>query len=154
MSTITIRRTWSDDMATLGLLYVSDSNGIRQQAYTLEDPHQDHKILGRTRIPEGNYILGVRKTGRWAGKFQEQGFPGSIEIADIPGFTDVLIHWGNEGKDTEGCPLVGYSSRLGYSEKNPPFLGSSKRATLDLYRILFQTPGYSWRCQIENWEHQ
>lgn len=28
-------------------------------------------------------------------------------ILDVPGFTDIEIHWGNAPQDTEGCLLVG-----------------------------------------------
>lgn len=154
MSTITLRRTWSNKLATLGVVYVSDSDGIRHVAFSLEDPRQESKIPGRTRIPEGSYALGVRTGGRWASRFKEAGFPGSLEILKVPGFTDVLIHMGNKHEDTRGCPLIGYSARMGSN----PFLGNSKAATLDLYRIVFgkleSTPGYSWKLNIENWERR
>lgn len=161
MSTIILRRTWSDNESTLGNLYVSDADGIRQEAYTLEDPHQDHKIPGRTRIPEGSYMLGVRTYGSWAARFQREGFPGSLEILDVPGFTDVLVHYGNDHEDTEGCPLIGYSAQIAYlngKALKSAFLGTSKQATLNLYRIIFDKinsyPGYSWKFDVENWEYR
>ena len=64
MSSFTLSRTWSNEQATLGLMYAADDKGIRQIAYTLEDSHQVHKIPGRTRIPEGQYRVERRTYGR------------------------------------------------------------------------------------------
>ena len=43
MSSFTLSRVWSNDQATLGLLYVGDDKGIRMLCHTLEDPHQNTK---------------------------------------------------------------------------------------------------------------
>ena len=81
MSSFTLSRVWSNDEATLGLLYAADDKGIRQIAFSLEDPHQVHKIPGRTRVPEGAYYLKRRTYGKWAKYFQKLGYPGSVELS-------------------------------------------------------------------------
>jgi hypothetical protein len=51
---------------------------------------------------------------------------GMIEILDVPGFTDILVHCGNNDDHTSGCILVGDSL-------SPRFLGSSRAAYERLY---------------------
>ena len=110
MSSFVLQRTWMNDKATLGQLYACDGHGTRVIAHTLEDPAQEHKITGRTRIPQGNYKLQLRTHGKWAQRFQEMGFSGSNEILGVENFTDALIHWGNTDGDTSGCVLLGLGS--------------------------------------------
>ena len=56
---------------------------------SIEDQRQPpgEKVPGKTRIPEGTYPLRWRTAGRWAAVFRERGYPGSLEICDVPGFT-------------------------------------------------------------------
>lgn len=78
--------------------------------YTLEDPYHELKIPGRTRIASGLYDVILRTHGS---KHEDylQRFPalhrGMLEIANVPNYTDVLIHIGNTVVDTAGCLLVG-----------------------------------------------
>jgi hypothetical protein len=81
--------------------------------FTLEDQHRDVKVKGDTRIPAGIYPLKIHKAdtpltlkhrkvyGPW--------FKYHIEIADIPNFSGVYIHAGNDELHTEGCVLGGDS---------------------------------------------
>jgi len=79
--------------------------------FGLEDQYRDGpKVPGETRIPAGRYKIKVRQYGgfhdRYADRFPEM-HRGMLEVADVPGFTDILIHCGNTHKHTAGCYLPG-----------------------------------------------
>lgn len=105
MLTVSVFRFADLKEATIGAVYVDG----RFEAFSLEDQWQPVKVAGETRIPAGTYKLKLRKFGglhlKYAGKFPEH--KGMIELENVPGFTDVLIHLGNTEKDTAGCILVG-----------------------------------------------
>lgn len=96
---------------TIGNLYSWDDDHWEWLGFTLEDPHQEIKIPGRTRISEGEYELTLRVHGGWHNRFSErygdEWHKGMIELKDVPEFTDILIHPGNTDEDTAGCILVG-----------------------------------------------
>lgn len=102
-----LSRRWFTDQATVGELFI---DGVRE-CFTLEDqvradrdpstPEREAKVPGRTAIPAGTY----RVTVTWSPRFQTQ-LP---RLADVPGFTGILIHAGNTAEDTQGCILVGRS---------------------------------------------
>jgi hypothetical protein len=98
--------------------------------FTLEDEHRDVKVKHETRIPEGLYKLKLRKWGglhtRYLERYGQQWHKGMIQILDVPGFTDILIHCGNTDEHTSGCILVGDSL-------SPGFLGSSRDAYGKVY---------------------
>ena len=154
MSSLTLKRVWSNRSGTVGNLFISDSKGIRMHSFCLEDPHQEHKIPGETRIPSGSYRLKWRDIGKWAARFKELGLPGSLELVDVPNYSDVLIHWGSYTRNTAGCLLPGYAATI--QDPAEPMVTGSKLATVDLYGILWDkeqsSPGYSWVLRIEDWE--
>jgi hypothetical protein len=91
--------------------------------YTLEDPVreikdkpvEEWKIKGETAIPEGKYRVILTKS---------PGFKRILpEVLNVPGYTAVRIHAGNQTKDTDGCILVGMDDGnevdnwLGHSRK-------------------------------------
>jgi hypothetical protein len=82
--------------------------------FTLEDPYQDQKIMGHTRIPEGTYEMVLRPEGgkyqKYLTKLGDWQRPGMLHIKNVPGFEWILVHPGNTTKDTEGCLLVGYGA--------------------------------------------
>lgn len=102
---VSVTRFASLPEATIGAVYVNS----RFSCFSLEDQSQPIKVAGETRIPSGTYSLKLRTFGRlhekYASKFTEHR--GMIELVDVPGFTDVLLHIGNTDKDSAGCILVG-----------------------------------------------
>lgn len=59
-------------------------------------------------ITPGTYRLKPRSYGRYRDAyFKRWGFVNSIEVADVPGRGDILIHTGNLPRHTRGCILVG-----------------------------------------------
>lgn len=105
---VELKRYKSNKQATLGKLYI---NG-QLACFTLEDEYRplEEKVKGETRIPEGKYEITLRKFGGWHERMKRK-FPeihkGMLELMNVPGFTDILIHPGNTEKDTMGCILVG-----------------------------------------------
>ena len=103
---IKVLRYSDNGHTTLGLLYVDG----KFQCFTLEDEHRDVKVPGETRIPEGIYGVYFRTVGSHHKKYGDR-FPaihkGMLQIMDVPGFTNILIHIGNYEGDTSGCLLVG-----------------------------------------------
>lgn len=102
---VKIARFASDSDTTLGALYI---DGIKQ-CFVIEDQYQSVKVAGETRIPIGIYKLGFRTENssmndKYKGKYPDT-HKGMIEILDIPDFTDVYFHIGNDDDDTAGCLL-------------------------------------------------
>jgi hypothetical protein len=99
---------------TLGVLYdVPRKNSImfkqkHMLSFTIEDEHRTKKVYSETRIPSGRYRIKLRKYGgfneRYSARFEWH--EGMLEICDVPNFTDVLIHIGNDDDDTAGCLLT------------------------------------------------
>ena len=80
--------------------------------HTLEDevreqhgmPVDAWKLRGQTAIPSSqfvgrDYMVTLEQSPRFGAD--------TITIWDVPGFTGVRIHAGNDETDTEGCPLLG-----------------------------------------------
>lgn len=130
-----VRRFSSQRESTLGLL-------LREgefRAFTLEDEFRTQKVMGETRIPGGRYQIGYRDWGgfydRYRAKWPDWHGP-MLEILDVPGFTDVLIHIGNDDDDTAGCLLVGDSAEQNLTK--PGFVGASTDAYRRIYREFMQ----------------
>lgn len=85
---------------TGGKLYVNGEyfcDTIEDTDRYLEDGGE--KQYGKTAIPRGTYNSVIDFSGR----FQRE-LP---RVLDVPDFTGVRIHPGNDSTDTEGCILVG-----------------------------------------------
>lgn len=102
---ITITRLFHDDKATIGKLFIDG----KEECWTLEDTFKLKKIYGQTRIPSGSYKIRVRNFGRIHEKYKQKFdfHKGTLELLNVPNFSDILIHIGNTDKDTEGCILLG-----------------------------------------------
>jgi hypothetical protein len=94
---------------SLGILMATDAFW-NFMCFTLEDEYRIKKVAGETRIPSGTYAIRLRKHGGFHSRYSAR-FPnihqGMLELIDVPGFTDILIHCGNRDEDTAGCILVG-----------------------------------------------
>jgi hypothetical protein len=128
-----ILRFSSQKESTLGLLF-DITNGREFLCFTLEDQHQSSKIKGETRIPAGTYKLGLRKVGGFHTRYSSR-FPkihkGMIEVLDVPNFTFILWHLGNDDNDTEGCLLLGDSADQNITKRG--FIGNSSPAYTRVY---------------------
>ena len=102
------------DDSTLGRLYEWTTNAMgtsmhQPVCFTLEDERRVQKVRGETCIPEGTYQIKLRTEGgmhpRYAARFPWHR--GMLWLQDVPGFSFIYIHVGNDDDDTEGCVLVG-----------------------------------------------
>ena len=104
-------------------------------AYTLEDEYRSEKKFGETRIPNGTYKLGLRKTGGYHQKYSKR-FPdihiGMLHVLNVPNFEYILIHCGNTDEHTAGCLLVGDSQENNQIQENG-FIGKSTQAYRRIY---------------------
>ena len=138
MNIIHVNRLNHDDQPTIGITTV---NG-RFLCFCLEDRYRKEKVAGDTRIPQGTYTLRWREAGSWAARFKKRGLPGSLELCDVPGFTDILVHYGNTHDDTAGCLLMGMGADLGSRS-----IQKSRIAVNMLYQIVAEKDG--WQVEIE-----
>jgi hypothetical protein len=126
---LVLARMYFGNKATIGQL----EKGVEQDSvstlqricYTLEDfdrgDDMSKKVFGETAIPAGRYEILITPSPA----FNDQMMP---LLIGVPNFTGVRIHWGNNHKNTKGCPLVGLDKDL-----NKWTLGRSMEA----YKILF-----------------
>ena len=138
MRTLYVNRLYTSGDPTLGFVTV-DTLDAPPICFSLEDRFRAKKLRGDTRIPAGRYQLKWREIGKWALRFKKAGFPGSLEICDVPEFTDVLIHVGNTKGDTEGCVLLGMGMDL-----DTHTITKSKIACNKLYSAIYNSPDEDW----------
>ncbi|PUV24567.1 DUF5675 family protein [Sphingobacterium athyrii] len=107
---IKVRRIKAASNSMLSKVYI---NG-EFFCYGLEDAVRDQKIKGRTAIPAGTYPIRLNTYGGMNSRYKKH-FPklhrGMLEITQIPDYSYVYIHIGNNFGDTSGCLLVGFEKR-------------------------------------------
>ncbi|HEX8838454.1 MAG TPA: DUF5675 family protein [Candidatus Acidoferrum sp.] len=115
---LTLTREQLGSESTEGILFVDGE----QECFTLELPVKDGKP--GSAIPPGQYLIIIagspkflRSTDTWVQRFAYT-IP---HVVGIPGRSEILIHWGNDAADTEGCILVGQT-------RGDNFVGSSRAA--------------------------
>jgi hypothetical protein len=101
-----LQREPSKDDTTLGELFLESGAHF---CYTLEDQvrvddpstpeNEGAKVYGKTAIPAGRYKITITMSAKF-GKLM-------MLVNDVPGFTGIRIHSGNDAEDTLGCILVG-----------------------------------------------
>ena len=90
-----LHRLPSHDKTTLGVMLLDGA----YECVTLEDQVRDAKVYGDTAIPAGRYKVTIT----FSPKFQRD----MMLVNDVPNFTGIRIHSGNDAEDTLGCVLVG-----------------------------------------------
>ncbi len=99
--------------------------------FILEDQYFVDKVKGITRIPAGSYEIVKRYVGKYAAR-SAWGF--SLELKDVPNYTAILIHPGNEHEDTAGCLIPG--TLIGVQDDNDYFVTSSRVAFRPLEKLI------------------
>ncbi len=132
MHSLSLRRYHTTEDGTLGLLSTNTGEAL---AYIIEDTYRSKKIKHETRISSGTYSLKKRNYGgfytRYRTRFSDLNHSWMWELADVPNFTDILIHCGNSPKDSSGCLLVGmYPNRKDLS-------GVMVSSSADAYRRIY-----------------
>ena len=141
MNTIYVQRLTHDTRPTIGIA----TFGKTFLGFSLEDRPREVKVAGDTCIPAGSYPLHWRPVGRWARRYVAKGFPGSLELKNVPGFTDVLIHAGNTKRDTAGCLLLGQ-----VCDMTARTIGRSRPAVEELYRLVKFHDRDPWQIVIRS----
>ena len=140
MNLLVLDRLTSDVLPTLGALRFEGD----LVCMTLEDRPRPTKVAGDTRIPSGRYRLRWRAWGRWAKRFIAKGFPGSLELMDVPDFSDILVHVGNTKGDTAGCILCGMAA-----DADRRTVGRSQEACRRVYDLVYERMG-DWQIQVND----
>ena len=99
------------DKVTIGTINFDDGVSM----YSLEDPIRKEKIYGETAISAGTYEIKFRevlspKTEKYRSRFE--WFTWHLELQDVPNFTYVYVHIGNDVDDTDACVLTGSDANL------------------------------------------
>jgi len=104
--------------------------------FFIEDGANEVKEWGRTRIPGGRYEIVRRYWGKHYERYKSRyGHEYSFEIKNVPNYTGIIIHIGNDISDTEGCPLINYAAL--YNKEEDRFRGFySTPAYKDFYELL------------------
>lgn len=110
---------------TLGKLSI---NG-EEKYFTVEDKDRNLenggvKVKGQTAIPKGTYKVDITFSPKYKKKMPI--------LLNVPQFTGVRIHSGNDIDDTEGCILVGMSRN-----ETTGWISESRKAISELYPMLF-----------------
>lgn len=92
---LVLQRKPTEQETTFGQLFIDGT----VECQTLEDAIREIKITGATCIPAGRYRISLENSPRFG--------PETLTINDVPDFTGVRIHGGNDKDDTEGCVIVG-----------------------------------------------
>lgn len=103
---ITVNRFTNDGRATLSIVNINGDF----QCFGLEDEPRDVKVDGETRIPAGEYKIGIRDVGGFHGRYTKRlgdVHKGMLQVLDVPNFEYILIHIGNTDDNTAGCLLLG-----------------------------------------------
>ena len=131
---ITVDRFVSDNDSTLSRISIDGSH----ECFGLEDEFREKKTPAETRIPAGNYKIGVRDEGGFHNRYSRI-FPeihrGMLHILEVANFTWVLIHCGNTEEDTAGCLLIGASVNATEGDMS---LGNSRAAYRRFYPKVIQ----------------
>ncbi len=97
MIQVILTRGWSDKRATLGLLKIV---GIKHDPiFTLENPLRETSV--DSRIPPGTYTCKA---------YNSENHHDCWELTNVPGRSNILIHYGNTEADTLGCIIVGLAA--------------------------------------------
>ena len=120
-----LNRDIHSDTFTLGRLSV---NG-EEKYFTVEDKDRGLenggvKVKAQTAIPKGIYKVDITMSPKYKKKMPV--------LLNVPQFTGIRIHSGNDKDDTEGCIIIGMSR----NEKTG-WVSESRKAIAELYELLF-----------------
>lgn len=118
-----IDRIYKGDKYTIGKLYIDNEFFCD----TLEDVDRNlnfhmspedikkKKIYGETAIPTGKYRITMNEISPKFKSKPTYSFTGGFmpRILNVPGFSGILLHAGNDIHDSSGCPLVGKNTIKG-----------------------------------------
>ncbi|NKB88774.1 MAG: hypothetical protein GKS06_11190 [Acidobacteria bacterium] len=116
-SLVGVARAGENAHGTWGTIWVWNGSKWVRRGFTLEP---------RSSVGKGPIPLGVYRFRRWVSKKLGK----TLRLANVPGFTDILVHVGNVQSETAGCILA---AKKVDSTKNPRRLIDSRSLTDWLY---------------------
>ena len=127
-----LKRFSGADESTLGLIFVEK----RFHCYSLEDQWNVPKVPGETRIPAGRYQILLRTDGGMHSRYTDRFdfHKGMLWLQDVPDFTFIYIHTGNNDDHSEGCILTGDGQVQNVTERGQ--VTSSVSAYTRLYKVI------------------
>lgn len=131
MTTFAVIRFADDQYSTIGELQGPRCYVLERQATG------DHP-----RIPDGTYELRLRSIGEsHLDPVAEQimgpgGHHGMIEVCDVPGRTDILIHWANQASEILGCLATGTSYTHNHAGTHGYWINESRNAYKRIYPVI------------------
>lgn len=141
---LTLHRRYNGPTYTVGSLLVDglyfcdtleDKNRGLSSTMSLEEIKKI-KIKSETAIPYGTYKITLSvKSPKYSNlsKYKYVAFTNGYipRLIDVPGFEGILIHAGNQDKDTDGCILVGENKVKGQ-------VINSQATWVKLYKLMQQ----------------
>jgi len=125
---LTLQRMFLTDKSTCGELFIEGQ--VTRFCYTLELPVKDG--LPRSAIPPGTYQIEMAPSPKfhlsqdpWVQQYADK----MPHIINIPNRSLIMVHWGNEPENTDGCILVGLTHDL-------DVVSESRAAFEQLYPLL------------------
>jgi hypothetical protein len=104
-----VRDTYTEKSITGTLTVTSDKILDTFTGYTLENTRGGYK---GDKDPVS--------TGTYSAKIRHEHQPNRIELNDVPGYTEIQLHVGNEPKDVKGCFAVGKGRKTDWLEDTHP----------------------------------
>ena len=130
-----VLRISSQPDSTSGILFDVTDNKRKFLCYTIEDEFRDEKVMHETRIPAGMYKLTLRSEGGFHSRYKKKygdWHRGMIYVNDVPGFSYILWHTGNNDESTSGCLIFGQNQESNLV-KPDGWVGSSVSAYKFVY---------------------
>lgn len=110
-----VKRIFKGENYTIGKLYINEGFFCNTLEDKVRNLPKETKVFGKTAIPSGTYEIDMNsvsnkfKNRSWAKKYK-----GIVpRLKNVPYFSGVLIHPGNQEQDTDGCLLVGENLQVG-----------------------------------------
>ena len=133
---LTLNRFNKGTTSTVGALFIGSGTTRLFHSYSCEDEYRNIKVRNETRIPAGKYEIKLRTEGGFHSRYSDK-YPkthhGMLWLQDVPNFTFIYIHPGNDEGDTSGCILVGFSTSTDVRDGGGS-IGRSVEAYQNLYK--------------------
>lgn len=137
---ITLVPRWSTEKSLCGDLQVDGAF----RCFFLTLPKGDG--LPGSAIPDGTYPVTLSPSPKFLSVTGDDWVATYAHVIphinDIPNRSNILIHWGNDPENTEGCILVGLSHGI-------DFIGSSRNAFALLHAEIANALDNGQPCELE-----
>ncbi|EQA3509772.1 DUF5675 family protein [Campylobacter jejuni] len=146
-----IIRRYTGKTCVIGKFKVlDDEEKILFECFALEEVKEGLESGKDLRIPEGNYNLKRHSPSRFENTLRsitkkDDDTMINVYNDDVPASRAILIHWGNTGKDTQGCILLGLTK-----DNNNESVGQSRQACKEFYDLMYGQDLSNIKLNIRN----